>query len=227
MSDGILQLRNVHKSFNTGACAVHVLQGVDMQVNAGEMVAIMGKSGSGKSTLMNIVGLLDRADQGEYQLGGRQISDYDDDELSTARNELIGFVFQSFYLLPRLSALENVTVPLLYRRLPEARQRELARHMLDRVDMSDRADHRPNELSGGQRQRVAIARALVGEPRLILADEPTGALDPRVGKEIIDLFEQLNRRDGITLVIITHDPGVAARCQRTLVMRDGQLHAQA
>ncbi len=225
MPNSILKLTDIRKSFNTGACQVEVLRGVDLEIQRGEMVAIMGKSGCGKSTFMNIVGLLDRADQGEYELDGRRVANYDDKELSHARNEMIGFVFQSFYLLPRLNAEENIAVPLLYRRTPEAQQHEMVRRMMEKVDIADRGKHRPHELSGGQRQRVAIARALVGQPRLILADEPTGALDPKVGTEIMELFGQLNHDEGITLLIITHDPGVAARCQRTLVMRDGQLHA--
>ena len=220
----MLKLSGICKSFDTGASRLQVLRGVDLEINQGEMIAIMGKSGSGKSTFMNILGLLDQADSGDYDLAQRSINNYSDNELSIARNEMIGFVFQSFYLLPRLNAAENVALPLLYRHLSEKEQRQRSMAMLDKVDMQDRADHRPNELSGGQCQRVAIARALVGKPKLILADEPTGALDPRVGKEIMDLFVHLNQVEGITIVIITHDSGVAARCQRTLVMQDGQLH---
>lgn len=226
MSEEMLQLNGIHKAFDIGASKVEVLKHVDVSIAQGEMVAIMGKSGCGKSTLMNILGLLDQADGGEYSLSGRAIQQFSDDELSVARNEHIGFVFQSFYLLPRLNAWENVAVPLVYRNASSKEQYEQAMAVLEKVGMSERAKHRPNELSGGQRQRVAIARALVGQPRLILADEPTGALDPKVGDEIMNLFEQLNRDEGITLVIITHDPGVAARCQRTLVMRDGELHPQ-
>jgi len=223
----MLALRDIHKSFYIGPTRVDVLQGADLHVGRGEMVAIMGKSGSGKSTLMNIIGLLDRPSRGEYRLNDRATGHYSDDELAQARNELIGFVFQSFHLLPRLTAAENVAVPLIYRGIPEKDQRRLSLAVLDKVGMADRAHHRPHELSGGQRQRVAIARALVGEPRLVLADEPTGALDPRVGEEILDLFVTLNRQEGITLVIITHDPGVAARCQRTVVMADGFLREAA
>jgi putative ABC transport system ATP-binding protein len=226
MGNKMLKLSGICKSFDTGASRLTVLSGVDLDINEGEMVAIMGKSGSGKSTFMNIVGLLDQADSGDYYLAQRSIQHYNDDELSIARNELIGFVFQSFYLLPRLNAVENVALPLMYRRLSDKKQYQRSMAMLDKVDMRDRATHRPNELSGGQCQRVAIARALVGNPRLILADEPTGALDSRVGKEIMDLFIHLNEVEGITIMIITHDDEVAERCQRTLVMQDGRLHEQ-
>ncbi|GAB6042574.1 ABC transporter ATP-binding protein [Endothiovibrio diazotrophicus] len=219
----MLELRDIHKSFQVGPTRLEVLRGANLFVGRGEMVAIMGKSGSGKSTLMNIIGLLDRPTGGEYRLNDRAIGRYSDDDLARARNELIGFVFQSFHLLPRLSAAENVAVPLIYRGVSEREQRRRSLEMLEKVGMAERAHHRPNELSGGQRQRVAIARALVGEPRLVLADEPTGALDPRVGEEILALFAALNRDEGITLVIITHDPGVAARCQRTVTMADGLL----
>ncbi len=219
----MLELNNITKSYQVGPTQLDILKGANLSVQEGELLAIMGKSGSGKSTLMNIIGLLDSPTTGSYTLNQRSITQYHDDELSAARNELIGFVFQSFYLLPRQSALENVMLPLRYRNMKETQSREQALLMLEKVDMAERADHRPNELSGGQRQRVAIARALVGQPRLILADEPTGALDPRVGKEIMDLFIDLNQREGITIIIITHDPGVAARCQRTVIMEDGRL----
>lgn len=219
----MLRLEGIHKSFDIGASKIHVLRGADLSIREGEMVAIMGKSGSGKSTLMNIVGLLDQADSGSYHLGKRSIGNYTDDELAIARNEMIGFVFQSFFLLSKLSALENVCVPLIYRNLPAKQRHEMGMRVLEKVGMADRAEHRPNELSGGQRQRVAIARALVGNPRLILADEPTGALDPRVGNEIMQLFLRLNQEEGITLAIITHDPGIAEQCQRTLIMQGGLL----
>lgn len=219
----MLALRDITKTYQVGPTQLDILKGANLTVPEGELLAIMGKSGSGKSTLMNIIGLLDRPSSGSYTLNDRSITQYHDDELSEARNELIGFVFQSFYLLPRQSALENVMLPLRYRKTSVNESRERAMMMLEKVDMAERADHRPNELSGGQRQRVAIARALVGSPRLILADEPTGALDPRVGKEIMNLFIELNQREGITIVIITHDPSVAERCQRTVIMEDGRL----
>jgi putative ABC transport system ATP-binding protein len=183
----------------------------------------MGVSGSGKSTLMNIIGLLDRPTRGVYILDNKEIGHYSDDELSVLRNQKIGFVFQSFYLLPRLTAVENVGYPLIYRNLPRKEIQHRALAMLDRMGMADRAKHRPNELSGGQQQRVAIARALVGKPSILLADEPTGALDSHVGKEIIDLFISLNQTEGITIVIITHDPNIASRCKRCVRMEDGKL----
>jgi len=220
----MLNMHQITKSYQVGPTQLDVLTGVDLQINEGELVAIMGKSGSGKSTIMNIIGLLDQATTGEYRLNDRLIGNYDDNELATARNKMIGFVFQSFYLLPRLNALENVSIPLIYRDLSEKEQVQRSMQVLEKVGMADRADHRPNELSGGQCQRVAIARALVGKPRLILADEPTGALDPRVGNEIMQLFLDLNQREGITIVIITHDPSIAEQCKRTVIMQDGKLH---
>ncbi len=220
----MLKLDKITKSYTVGPTQLDVLKGVDLNVDKGEMVAIMGKSGCGKSTLMNIIGLLDQPTSGRYLLNEKAIESYSDDELSSTRNEMIGFVFQSFFLLPRLNAQENVSLPLVYRGVAERAQRARSDTVLDKVKMLDRAGYRPNELSGGQRQRVAIARALVGEPHLILADEPTGALDPQVGSEIMELFIELNRREGITIVIITHDPGVAERCQRTMTMADGYLN---
>ncbi len=219
----MLELSNISKSYQVGPTRLDILKGAHLSVAKGDLLAIMGKSGSGKSTIMNIIGLLDRPDSGSYHLNQRAIEQYQDDELSAARNELIGFVFQSFYLLPRQSALENVMLPLRYRDSPPAESKERAMMMLEKVGMASRAHHRPNELSGGQRQRVAIARALVGNPSLILADEPTGALDPRVGKDIMNLFIDLNEREGMTIVIITHDPSIAERCQRTVIMADGYL----
>jgi len=195
----MLSMQNITKSYQVGPSQLDVLTGVNLHIEEGELVAIMGKSGSGKSTLMNIIGLLDQPTSGEYHLNQKLIANYNDNELSIARNEMIGFVFQSFYLLPRLNALENVAIPLLYRGLSEKEQYQRSMQVLEKVGMVDRAHHRPNELSGGQRQRVAIARALVGKPRLILADEPTGALDPRVDSEIMQLFLDLNQQEGITI----------------------------
>ena len=223
----MLKMRNIHKSYRIGPSSVDVLKGIDLDVAPGELLAIMGKSGSGKSTLMNIIGLLDSADSGIYQLDGRDTQEYKDRELSVLRNRKIGFVFQSFYLLARLSAQDNVGLPLVYRNQSKKRIRETSLHFLDRVGMAERAHHKPNELSGGQQQRVAIARALVGSPSLVLADEPTGALDTKVGAEIMDLFVHLNREDGISVVVITHDPGVAALCKRTVHMHDGVFGDEA
>ena len=219
----MLELRDIHKVYRVGPTAVEVLKGISLTIEPGELVSITGTSGCGKSTLMNIIGLLDRPSSGDYWLDGSRVAYADDDRLSEIRNRRIGFVFQQYQLLSRLSALANVLLPLVYRPepTPDAERRGLA--MLERVGMAERAHHKPPELSGGQQQRVAIARALVGRPTLILADEPTGALDTRVGQEIMDLFRQLNRDDQITVVIITHDPGLARQCDRVITLRDGLL----
>jgi putative ABC transport system ATP-binding protein len=219
----MIQIEKVNRSFKIGQTVLHVLKDVDLTIEEGALLAIMGESGCGKSTLMNILGLLDQPSSGKYILNKRTISNLADNELAEARNELIGFVFQSFYLLPRLNAWENVAVPLIYRGIPARQHRDQCMEVLEKVGVADRATHKPNELSGGQCQRVAIARALVGNPSLILADEPTGALDPRVSKEIMDLFTDLNSRDGKTIIIVTHDPGVAARCRRTVVLESGVM----
>ena len=219
----MLDLRDIHKVYRVGPTAVEVLKGISLTIEPGELVSITGTSGCGKSTLMNIIGLLDRPSSGEYHLDGSRVAYADDDRLSEIRNRRIGFVFQQYQLLSRLTALANVLLPLVYRPepTPDAERRGLA--MLERVGMAERAHHKPTELSGGQQQRVAIARALVGQPTLILADEPTGALDTRVGQEIMTLFRQLNRDDQITVVIITHDPGLARQCDRVITLRDGLL----
>ena len=219
----MLDLRDIHKVYRVGPTAVEVLKGISLTIEPGELVSITGTSGCGKSTLMNIIGLLDRPSSGDYWLDGSRVAYADDDRLSEIRNRRIGFVFQQYQLLSRLTALANVLLPLVYRPepTPDAERRGLA--MLERVGMAERAHHKPTELSGGQQQRVAIARALVGQPTLILADEPTGALDTRVGQEIMDLFRQLNRDDQITVVIITHDPGLARQCDRVITLRDGLL----
>jgi len=219
----MLNLRNIYKFYPVGKTLLPVLKGVNLDIRAGELIAIMGASGSGKSTLMNIIGLLDQPSKGHYWLENKEIVRYSDDELAAIRNQKIGFVFQSFYLLPHQTAVENVGYPLLYRRLPRQEIHRRALAMLDKVGMADRAKHHPNELSGGQQQRVAIARALVGKPAIILADEPTGALDSRISKDIIDLFIELNQQEGITIIIITHDSAVAERCQRRVIMEDGDL----
>ena len=219
----MLELRDIHKVYRVGPTAVEVLKGISLTIEPGELVSITGTSGCGKSTLMNIIGLLDRPSSGDYWLDGSRVAYADDDRLSEIRNRRIGFVFQQYQLLSRLTALANVLLPLVYRPepTPDAERRGLA--MLERVGMAERAHHKPTELSGGQQQRVAIARALVGQPTLILADEPTGALDTRVGQEIMTLFRQLNRDDQITVVIITHDPGLARQCDRVITLRDGLL----
>lgn len=219
----MLCIEDVHKSYLLGSVEVEVLKGVNLNVDEGELVAILGSSGCGKSTLMNIMGFLDQPTSGTYRFNGKLADKMSDDELSDIRNNEIGFVFQQFHLLPKLSALDNVCLPLLYRGVPKKERIKLAKEMLTKVGMGERGDHRPNELSGGQQQRVAIARALCGGPSLILADEPTGALDTATGKDIMDLFLSLNKEEGITVVIITHDPGLAKRCKRSIRMRDGRL----
>ena len=219
----MIQLDNITRSFTLGGVDLPVLRGVNLSVPAGEFLAILGPSGCGKSTLLNIIGLLDRPNQGGYLLDQRAVDQLDDAALSALRNHKIGFVFQSFNLLPRLSALENVELPLVYRGQPAAPRRDLARELLARVGLGDRGDHLPNQLSGGQQQRVAIARALVGGPVVLLADEPTGALDSKVGAEVMELFMDLNRQNRLTVVMITHDLTLAGLAQRTLRMEEGRL----
>ena len=221
-----IELRQIDKSYPVGPVSLEVLRGVSVEVRGGDLVSIMGASGSGKSTLMNILGLLDRPTSGTRIVGGREIVTLDDDEISRVRNATIGFVFQSFHLLPRLTAAENAGLPLLYRGWPEPRIRESALAALERVGMADRASHRPNQLSGGQQQRVAIARALIGEPLLILADEPTGALDPDTARDVMDLFEELCADRRMAVVIVTHSPEVSQRCRRRLTLDAGILHEE-
>ena len=223
----MLRLDGVRKTYVVGPATVEVLRGVDLEVNRGDMLSIMGASGSGKSTLMNILGLLAPPSNGSYVLDGREISALSDNQRSAIRNASIGFVFQSFHLLPRLTAFENVGLPLVYRGIGGAEVGRRAGKALERVGIGDRAGHRPNELSGGQQQRVAIARALIGEPAIVLADEPTGALDSATGEDIMELFARLNAEEGTTFVVITHDPGVAERCVRRTRIGDGLLHEEA
>jgi putative ABC transport system ATP-binding protein len=222
----VVRTRAVARTYRRGAIAVPVLEAVDLELAQGDWVAILGPSGSGKSTLLNILGLLDRPDAGIYELAGEDVSDIGDTRRAELRNRRIGFVFQSFNLLPRTTALENVAAPLLYRGVRRAARLARARETLERVGLADRVDYDPGELSGGQLQRVAIARALVGEPALLLADEPTGNLDSRSGDEVLDLFAALHRA-GSTVLMITHDPKVAGRAQRRLVLDAGRLTAAA
>ena len=219
----MLKLNEIRKSYPLGPVDVEVLKGINLEVEQGDLLSIMGQSGCGKSTLMNIIGLLDKPTSGSLSIGGEEITYIDDNFLSELRNRAIGFVFQQYHLLPKLTALENVGVPLVYRGEKESNIREKSIEYLEKVGMGDRINHRPNELSGGQQQRIAIARALVGEPSFILADEPTGALDTRVGGEILDLFKKVNDEDGITMVIITHDPGLAEQCKNFVNMKDGLI----
>jgi putative ABC transport system ATP-binding protein len=223
MESPLIRLDDVWKIYELGDVSVTALADVTLEIARGEFTAIMGASGSGKSTLMNLVGCLDRPTRGRYLLDGVDVSTLGPDERAEIRNRKIGFVFQSFNLIPRTSALENVELPLFYGDLPLAEQSRRALHALDTVGLADRAHHLPNQLSGGQQQRVAIARALVNQPPLVLADEPTGNLDTKTSVEILEVFQRLNRSQGITVVIVTHEPDIAAYAARVVTFRDGRL----
>lgn len=225
MKVAIVELENVSKGYVLGTKLQPILSAVSLRIQQGESVAIMGASGSGKSTLMNIIGLLDRPCSGSYSLMGKNIASLNDDALAQLRNQTIGFVFQQFYLLSRLTARQNVALPLTYRNMKPQLIEARVTQMLQKVGMLGKAHHKPQELSGGQQQRVAIARALVGGPKLILADEPTGALDSKTSKDILNLFLQLNEEEGSTLVMVTHDVEVAKCAQRTIYVRDGRLYS--
>ena len=220
----VIKTEGLAKVYEMGAEQVHALSGVDLEIRKGEYVAIMGPSGSGKSTLMNLIGCLDSPSSGKYWLAGRLVSELDDDELAYIRNKEIGFVFQTFNLLPRATALHNVELPLIYNGTPAEERIEKAKKALERVDLTSRMSHKPNELSGGQRQRVAIARALVNSPSIVLADEPTGNLDSKTGEEIMALFEDLYQR-GNTIILVTHERDIAAHARRTVHLRDGLIES--
>jgi len=223
VSQPVVEPRDVTKTYRMGEIDVHALNGVSLKIYPSEVVSIMGPSGSGKSTLMNVIGCLDRPTSGEYYLGGEAVAQLTDDQLSGIRNRKVGFVFQSFNLLPRQSALSNVTLPLRYAGVRPGLMNARAKSALEAVGLGGRIHHKPNELSGGQQQRVAIARALVNEPAIILADEPTGALDTRSGHEIMELLLGLNRERGTTLIFVTHDPRIAELTHRTIHIEDGKI----
>lgn len=219
----VIELQQIVKKYRVGDEELAALDGVNLQIYPGDLMAIMGPSGSGKSTLMNIIGLLDRPTTGRYLLHKKDITTLDDRELARIRNQTIGFIFQSFVLLPRLTVLDNVGLPLFYRKCPKQEIDDRAHAMIEKVGLSEFADYKPSHLSGGGQQRVAIARALVGEPIILLADEPTGALDSHTGQKILDLFFELNTEEHVTVVIITHDPHVANQCKRVIQIQDGRI----
>lgn len=221
--DTLIEISGLDKIYDTGEIQVHALKSIDLKINRGEFVSIMGASGSGKSTLMNILGCLDKPTSGTYHLDGEDVSDCSDDELSYIRNKMIGFVFQSFNLIPRTSTLKNVELPMIYAKVPGKEREERAKILLESVGLGERGDHMPNEISGGQKQRVAIARALANDPQIILADEPTGNLDSRSSVEIMEIFQKLNKEQGNTVIIVTHEPEIADFTDRIVVFRDGRI----
>ncbi|MER0122699.1 ABC transporter ATP-binding protein [Streptococcus sp. ZJ93] len=222
MKKRLIKLTNINKSYKNGDQELRVLKDIDLEVEEGEFLAIMGPSGSGKSTLMNIIGLLDRPTAGEYILEDTEVSQISENKLAHVRNKQIGFVFQQFFLLSKLNALQNVELPLIYAGVPASQRKTLSQQFLEKVELGDRMTHLPSELSGGQKQRVAIARALVNSPSIILADEPTGALDTKTGDQIMELLTELNR-EGKTIIMVTHEPEIAAYAKRCIVLRDGVI----
>jgi len=218
----LIKMTGITKDYKMGEAVVHALRGIDLEVEQGEFLAIVGPSGSGKSTLMNLIGCLDRPTSGEYYLDGRKVSDLSDDDLARIRNKSIGFVFQTFNLLPRTNCLHNVELPLLYASVGRKERERKALEILEKVGLGDRIHHNPNELSGGERQRVAIARALVNDPSIVLADEPTGNLDSKTGSEILSIFSELNR-EGKTIVLVTHERYIADYAKRIIFLRDGKI----
>lgn len=224
-AETLIRMINIWRTYPMGEEQVHALRGINLSISPGEYVAIIGPSGSGKSTMMNLIGCLDTPTQGQYWLKGKLVSEMDDDELAYIRNQEIGFVFQLFNLLPRATALHNVELPLIYAGVPAHERIERAKQALEAVDLADRMHHKPNELSGGQRQRVAIARALVNNPSILLADEPTGALDTKTGMEIMALFDRLNEQ-GNTIILVTHEPDIAKHARRIIRLRDGRIESE-
>jgi putative ABC transport system ATP-binding protein len=222
----MINVNSVHKSYDLGETSVHALRGVTFSIEKGEFVSIMGPSGSGKSTLMNIVGCLDTPSEGTYLLNQRNVGKLDEEQLARIRNQEIGFIFQQFHLLPRSTALENVTLPLKYASVQRAEQLSRAEEVLNKVGLNDRLSHKPTELSGGEQQRVAIARALVNSPSILFADEPTGNLDSKTGKEVLEIFKELNEK-GQTIVVITHENDIAKQSQRTITIKDGEIESDS
>lgn len=218
----LLELKDINKTYNNGQ-PLHVLKGIDLSVNRGEFVSIMGASGSGKSTLLNILGILDNYDTGEYYIDGKLIKDLSERQAADYRNHMIGFIFQSFNLINFKTAVENVELPLFYQGVSRRKRHEMAMEYLDKMGLADWASHYPNEMSGGQKQRVAIARALITHPQIILADEPTGALDSKTSKEVMQLLKDLNRSEKVTMIIVTHDSNVAAETDRRILIKDGMI----
>lgn len=218
----MITLNNLHKSYTTGRNSLHVLKGIDLNIEEGELVSIMGSSGSGKSTLLNVIGILDGYDQGEYKLNGQLITDLSEKKAARLRNNLLGFVFQSFNLISFKNAMENVALPLYYQKISRKKRNRIALEYLDKMGIRDWAEHMPNELSGGQKQRVAIARALINQPKVILADEPTGALDTQTSYEVMDVLQEINQA-GITVVIVTHERDISERTNRIIRLMDGNI----